>query len=190
MLGRGQLGSCVVLELTEKTPCFLLAKPRRRAWFPSMGVAFDIPLRRCMYILLIAVVFGGIRLECCHVIFETRRGGIRRASGAQHQLFWLKILDVLPRPQHTVHAYLIRSRTFQYILGQISGIRGVSMVVLMACWSQKYQIFGQNMVKTLQNKALGKSGNTCLLRRFEASPTHLISFINVMLLYVLIDVCR
>lgn len=98
MLGRGQLGSSVVLELTGKTPCFLLAKPRFRAWFPRCGLAFDIPLRRCVYMLLIAVVFDGIRLECCHVLFETRRGGIRRVSGAQHQLFWFKTLDVLPRP--------------------------------------------------------------------------------------------
>jgi hypothetical protein len=56
------------------------------------------------------------------------------------------------------------------------------MVVLIACWSQKYQIFGQHVVKNPQNEALGKSGNKCLLRWFEASPTFLISIINAILL--------
>jgi len=67
---------------------------------------------------------------------------------------------------------------------------GVCVVDLMACWSQKYQTFEQNMGKTLQNEALGKSGNKCLLRRFEACPRDLISIINIILSYVLIYVCR
>jgi hypothetical protein len=46
------------------------------------------------------------------------------------------------------------------------------------------------MAKSLHDEALGKSGNKCLLRRFEASPTHLISIINVKLSHVLIYVCK
>jgi len=57
-------------------------------------------------------------------------------------------------------------------MGILVELCGVWMVVLIACWSQKHRIFGQNMVKSLQNEALGESGNKCLLRRFEASPTH------------------
>jgi len=64
------------------------------------------------------------------------------------------------------------------------GFRGVWMVVLMACWSQKHQIFGQQHTwsKPLQNEALCKSGNECLLRQFDASPTYLMSIVNAMLL--------
>ena len=47
-----------------------------------------------------------------------------------------------------------------------------------------------HMAKSLHNEALGKSGNKCLLRRFEASPTHLISIINVKLSHVFIYVCK
>ena len=59
---------------------------------------------------------------------------------------------------------------------------GVWVVVLMACWSQKYQSLGKTWSKLLQMTSIGQIGHKCSLRRFEASPRLLIPTISITLL--------
>ncbi len=144
-----------------------------------MGVAFSIPIRRCMHMLLPAMLFvWGAAL------FFLTRAEVECDAPA---VLIPAILDgntgyVPPRPYHAVQAYLIGCGLNRGSMGILVESHTVWMVVLIAFWSQKHQIFGQHVVKTPQNEALSRSGNKCLLRRFEACPTYLILIINAMLL--------
>ena len=50
---------------------------------------------------------NGIRLECCPVLFDARRGGIDEPAVLIPAILDGNILYVLPRPYHAVQAYLI-----------------------------------------------------------------------------------
>ena len=99
---------------------------------------------------------------------------------------------MLPRPYHTVHTYLIGLWTLQRNHGHTGGtvwrLGGGFDGLLESEVSNLWAKHGQN--NSCRRTALGKSGNTCLLRRFEACPWNLISIINITLSYVLIYVCR
>ena len=114
VLGRGRWRSCVVLGLTGQTPCFLLANAVIEEGFPSMGVCLPYTATRAH---ICDPYCNGIQFECCQVPFVAQRGGMRRSGNAHYQQFWVEMQDMLPRPYHTVHTYLIGSRTLQRIHG-------------------------------------------------------------------------
>ena len=118
MLGRGQLRSHVILELVGQIPCFLLANAVIEEGFPSMGVCLPYAATRAH---ICAPYCNGSRLGCCQVPFVAQRGGMRRSGNAHYQQFWVEMQDMLPRPHHTVHTYLIGLWTLQRNHGHTGG---------------------------------------------------------------------
>ena len=146
VLGRGRRRSCVVLELTGQTPCFLLANAVIEEGFPSMGVCLPYTATRAH---ICAPYCNGMRLECCRVPFVAQSGGMRRSGNAHYQQFWVEMQDMLPRPHHTVHTYLIGLWTLQRNHGHTGGTVWRLGGGFDGLLESEVSIFGQNMVKTL-----------------------------------------
>ena len=146
MLGRGRWRSCVVLRLTGQTPCFLLANAVIEEGFPSMGVCLPYAATRAH---ICAPYCNGSRLGCCQVPFVAQRGGMRRSGNAHYQQFWVEMQDMLPRPHHTVHTYLIGLWTLQRSHGHTGGTMWRLGGGFDGLLESEVSIFGQNMVKTL-----------------------------------------
>ena len=146
MLGRGQLRSHVILELVGQIPCFLLANAVIEEGFPSMGVCLPYAATRAH---ICAPYCNGSRLGCCQVPFVAQRGGMRRSGNAHYQQFWVEMQDMLPRPHHTVHTYLIGLWTLQRNHGHTGGTVWRLGGGFDGLLESEVSIFGQNMVKTL-----------------------------------------
>ena len=146
MLGRGQLRSHVILELVGQIPCFLLANAVIEEGFPSMGVCLPYTATRAH---ICAPYCNGMRLECCRVPFVAQSGGMRRSGNAHYQQFWVEMQDMLPRPHHTVHTYLIGLWTLQRNHGHTGGTVWRLGGGFDGLLESEVSIFGQNMVKTL-----------------------------------------
>ena len=92
---------------------------------------------------------NGIQFECCQVPFVAQRGGMRRSGNAHYQQFWVEMQDMLPRPHHTVHTYLIGLWTLQRNHGHTGGTVWRLGGGFDGLLESEVSIFGQNMVKTL-----------------------------------------
>ena len=105
-----------------------------------------------------ATYYNISRLGCCHVVFVTHKGGIRRARCAQYQLFWLEMLDVLPRPYHAVQAYLIRVWTLERIYGHTGGaVRRLDGGFDCLLESEAWNLWAAHTVETAK-RSMGQIG--------------------------------
>ena len=118
------------------------------AWFSSMGVAFDIPIRRFIHMLLIAMVFVWSAVLSLITCAEVECDAPAVLIPA--------ILDGNAGCSVTAVSYcacvFARSLDIGENLWAYWWNYAVWMVVLITCWSQKYQSLGRMWSKLRRTK--------------------------------------